>query len=163
MQLLSTIVSVIVEAPQGKHTRKQFMQNIRSSHSITTNNTNARKDNEQHDVSVWTEQFSSSVQLSESSIYTVAEVCSFLASWATTRAVKTPRVCSPYYVKVMWPCVMQQWVAGVSARLVNKQSVQTHRGNSPVLTVISLQVQERRVPALTQPDNKGGLHAQIFS
>lgn len=43
----------------------------------------------------------------------------------------TTCVCSPFYVKAMWPCVMQQWVAGVSARLVNKQSVQMQKGNSP--------------------------------
>lgn len=76
------------------------------------------------------EQFSSSVQLSESSIYGCRGL-PFSCIMVTTRVVKTPHVCSPYYVKAMWPCVMQQWVAGVSARLVNKQSVQMQKGNSP--------------------------------
>lgn len=57
------------------------MQKTGLSHSNAANNADVRKENEQPQVSFRTDQFSLSVQLFEGSIYTVAAVCSFLASW----------------------------------------------------------------------------------
>lgn len=128
------------------------------------------------------DQFSLSVQLFEGSIYTVAVVCSFLASWWPQEpwnkhtggglAASLCTVCVPL------PCNshVTLTVVGVSAHLVNKQSVQTQKGSrfdsysyhhsplkgTPALCLSSCRIpprlQEHFVPALFQPDNKDGVH-----
>lgn len=82
------------------------------------------------------DQFSLSVQLFEGSIYTVAVVCSFLASWwpqepwnKHTGGGLAAFLCT---VCVPLPCYshVTLTVVGVSAHLVNKQSVQTQKGST---------------------------------
>lgn len=83
----------------------------------------------------------------------------FPCNMVTTRVVKTPRVCSPCYVKVMWPCVTQQWFAVASARFVNKQSVQTVSIARFLQPAAPGTLCARSNPAWQQ----GRLHAQILS
>lgn len=161
MQLLSTVVPVTVETLQGERTRKRFMQNIRSSHSVTTNNTNGRKDKEPHNGTICPASPHLSSCLRAASIQ-LQRFALFLHHGDYKGGENTTCVFLLLYKSHVTLC---DATVGVSARLINKQSVQTQRGNSHDSSSysISLQLQEHCVPALIQPDNKDGLHAQIFS